>query len=275
MGYGDEIMTTGFVKLAKQKYPEAQIIIGDKKSGYVYDHLIFNNNPKITKSNFIDPEQQIWLESFPGKRPYIKSYDSKKIIWNDKFRAIKGEIYFDNNELSFAKNELLKIRNKSSKKIIFIEPSPKKNTDFKKQSDNNIGKINKRWDKNKWQELIYELKNKFVFIQNFHEQSIKYHNCNPLKSSFREACSVLNLCDGFVGWEGGLSHAAAALNKKAVVLFGGFISPKLTGYELHENIYVDIKGSPCGKRDYCNHCEKCRNIITVEEVKKRLNKIFL
>ena len=31
MGFGDEIMTTGFARLAKKKHPEAQIVIGDLK----------------------------------------------------------------------------------------------------------------------------------------------------------------------------------------------------------------------------------------------------
>ena len=33
----------------------------------------------------------------------------------------------------------------------------------------------------------------------------------------------------FVGAHGGMSHAAAALNLKAVVIFGGFIDPKNLG----------------------------------------------
>ena len=84
----------------------------------------------------------------------------------------------------------------------------------------------------------------------------------------------MSFCDCFLGWEGGFSHAAAALNKKAVVLFGGWIHPRTTGYDLHSNIYIDIEGSPCGMRDSCKHCEECRNLITTKEVISRLNKIL-
>ena len=37
------------------------------------------------------------------------------------------------------------------------------------------------------------------------------------KFNFREACSVLKRCDLYLGNHGGFNHAAAALNKKAVV----------------------------------------------------------
>ena len=45
----------------------------------------------------------------------------------------------------------------------------------------------------------------------------------------------------FVGTHGGLSHAAAALNLKAVVIFGGFIDPKILGYKMHKNMFQELK----------------------------------
>ena len=45
MGYGDEIMVTGYAKLLKQKYPNVQIVAGNKKKGIVTDSVIFNGNP--------------------------------------------------------------------------------------------------------------------------------------------------------------------------------------------------------------------------------------
>ena len=83
----------------------------------------------------------------------------------------------------------------------------------------------------------------------------------------------MSLCDFFIGWEGGFAHAAAALDKKSVVLFGGYIHPNITGYKFHNNIYIDIDGSPCGMRDWCEHCERCKDLITVEMVLNEFNKI--
>ena len=70
---------------------------------------------------------------------------------------------------------------------------------------------------------------------------------------FRLACALLKEVDFYVGPEGGFGHVAAALNKKAVLYFGGWISPDVIGYEFHENIYYEDKQSPCGvKLKLCN-----------------------
>ena len=65
------------------------------------------------------------------------------------------------------------------------------------------------------------------------------------------------MCDLFVGTEGGMHHAAAATNRDALVIFGGHISPKITGYENHKNLYVNLDMSPCGEKNKCKHREEC------------------
>ena len=127
----------------------------------------------------------------------------------------------------------------------------------------------------KWQEVVNYFKHEILFVQS------TYENCDILDDvynfdlNFREACALMSLCDFYLGWEGGFSHAAAALNKKAVVLFGGYIHPKTTGYNFHQNIYIDIEGSPCGMRKYCEHCEKCRKLITVDQVIESIKEILI
>ena len=58
MGYGDEIMITGYAKELKKKYPNHQIVAGNKKKGIIVDTEIFNNNPIIKRfsdfANFLD-----------------------------------------------------------------------------------------------------------------------------------------------------------------------------------------------------------------------------
>ena len=92
---------------------------------------------------------------------------------------------------------------------------------------------------------------------------------------FRTACAIINECDLFLGPEGGFGHASAALNKKAVIYFGGWIHPKVTGYNFHENIYFDHQKSPCGSVGYiCNHCEEARKSISVNYVYKKVISIL-
>ena len=289
MGFGDEIMTTGFARLAKKSNPDAQIVIGNRKKNLIYDNIIFNNNPNIIKKeNFIQSEKTIWLETYPGNRPYIKTWDEKKVYWNDRFRAVKGDLYFDYNELETAHKAYKEINDKWNsaagkidKKVIFIEPS-RKNKNYNTNDNKNItlyddpamGELNKCWIKERWQEVINYFKDQILFIQTIHSGSEKLKDTYEFKSDFRTACALMSFCDYFIGWEGGFSHAAAALKKKGVVLFGGWIHPKTTGYEVHSNIYINIEGSPCGVKTFCEHCVKCRELITVDIVLQKLKEII-
>ena len=64
--------------------------------------------------------------------------------------------------------------------------------------------------------------------------------------------------------EGGLHHAAAASGTPSIVIFGGFISPRQTGYLHQSNLFTG--GDPCGMRHRCSHCKRAMDRITVEEV---------
>jgi len=47
-------------------------------------------------------------------------------------------------------------------------------------------------------------------------------------------------CKCYIGTEGFLQHLAAAFNKPAVVLFGAYNHPAVTGYGFHKNIWRDV-----------------------------------
>ena len=75
----------------------------------------------------------------------------------------------------------------------------------------------------------------------------------------------------FVGTDGGLHHAAAALGIPSVVIWSGFTSPKHLGYDFHTNIHDGSK--PCGKfKEICKHCEEKRKAISVDTVYEAIRK---
>ncbi len=82
--------------------------------------------------------------------------------------------------------------------------------------------------------------------------------------TFRHAAAVLSVCRAFVGTEGGLMHAAAAVGTPAVILWSEFISPEITGYSSMTNLRH--AGKPCGNRFNCPSCRKSMEAITVDEV---------
>lgn len=82
-------------------------------------------------------------------------------------------------------------------------------------------------------------------------------------SAFTDAVRVLNGARAYVGPEGGMHHASAALNVPAVVVFGGSPSIEATGYPDHINYGTD---TPCGHWSPCKHCADVMRSIGPEHV---------
>ena len=281
MGLGDELMITSFVEQEKKKHPNKQIVIGDLKKKIIYDSPIYKNNPNITPINKVDRNKPIhFINYYNEARPYIdyERSNDKNWKWNMNFSPTPGKLYFTDNEknkaisiLSAAKDYWKKNNNTKFKAIIFFESTSTKIDDsffYYKMK-------NKDWGESNWKELILRLKDEYLIIQSKHEKSKKYEGVyySSVDFDFRTACAIMNECDLFLGPEGGFSHAAAAIRKKAIVYFGGWIHPKVTGYDSHENIYFDHSDSPCGAVGYtCSHCNEARQNITVDNL---LSKVIL
>ena len=275
MGLGDDLMITAFVEQEKKKYPNKQIVIGNVKEKIIFDSLIFKNNPNITPINKVDKNKPIHFINYHNRnRPYLdyKNSNNDNWKWNMTFSPTPGKLYLEKDEkttakkiLNEAKEHWEKKNNSKFKAIIFFE-----STSAKGDRSFYYNKMkNKDWGESNWKELILRLKNEYLLVQTKHEKTKKYDGLfeSSINFNFRVACAIMNECDIFLGSEGGLSHAAAALQKKAVVYFGGWIHPKVTGYNSHENIYFDDPNSPCGTVGYiCSHCEEARKTITVDKV---------
>tara|TARA_Y100001970_G_scaffold283604_1_gene399187 strand:- start:8665 stop:9474 length:810 start_codon:yes stop_codon:yes gene_type:complete len=264
MGLGDAIMATGEVNELLKKNPDTKFLIGDGKNEYWNE--VFINNPNIIRKYEIKNHKKVyWLKNYEGNRPY-RNYDKNKLPdnynWNINYKAKKGEIFFNSNEIKLASDVISKIKNKvGDKKIIFIEPYVKKRRGYQ----------NRDWGVKNWQKVVSSLKNQYVFLHITHGDLAPLRDCINIHGlSFRPSVAILSKCDLFIGTEGGMHHAAAATSRKAVVIFGGHISPKITGYDFHKNLYVDIEGSPCGKKNICDHCKKCMQLISFTKVIKEI-----
>tara|TARA_B100001057_G_scaffold279554_1_gene279918 strand:- start:120 stop:965 length:846 start_codon:yes stop_codon:yes gene_type:complete len=280
MGYGDDLLVTKLASKIKKQFPDRQIVIGNAKNQSAYHSLIYDNNPNISNCRELDKNKPTHIIDYhPHNRPYI-DYDKStntNYIWR-KFKPIPGEIFFTKKEKTDAKNivgEAIKFWNstnkKNYKKIIFLETTSTKVQD----GQFSIKHQNKDWGLENWQNLIDLLKKNFLIIQSVHKESKKNTSVfSPENMDFRLACAVLNETDLYVGPEGGFGHVAAALNKKAVLYFGGWITPEAIGYNFHENIYYKHELSPCGEyKKICSHCEEARKAISADVFLKYINKI--
>lgn len=93
--------------------------------------------------------------------------------------------------------------------------------------------------------------------------------------SFREALAYLKAARLYIGPEGGLHHASAAMGTRAVVIFGGFVPPQVTGYPFHVNLTggeTRFCGTKAPRR--CLHCARAMARITVDEVEAHARRLL-
>lgn len=262
-------MASGEVRELRIKKPLAKFLIGDGTKTYWNE--VFEHNPYIIKDTEIHKHDEVyWIKNYEGNRPYRNYGDhlpKKNYNWKKEFKAKKGEIFFSTAEKKIAKEVIFNIRKKiGNRKLVFIEPNVKKR----------LGYENRDWGFEKWQNVVNELKEFYDFLQ------ITYGSNKPINGSinihglnFRTSVAILSLCDLFIGTEGGMHHAAAATDRQSIVIYGGHISPEITGYDFQKNLYIQNYLSPCGSKELCDHCQDCLKKITTEdliaEIKKTLN----
>jgi len=242
---------------ARREYKGNKIAIGTVDRRW-YWSPIFDNNPIIATPTEIRGRTKVdWIVNASGCRPYI-NYDvmekpiktAPRFYYNEIGPLDPGEIYFTNDE----KPQILTGR------YIVIEPNIKENS----------VSPNKQWGIDKFQSVVNALPH-VRFVQPKYGMPI-LDSVEPIETkSFRDACRLIRDSIGYLGNEGGLHHAAAAVCTPAIVIFGGYHSPKVTGYAEHINLSI---GDPCGIRAPCEHCKEVMESITVEMVCEKVHFVY-
>jgi len=242
MGLGDWIMASGDAKEANEK-TKKKVKLGDGVR-MSWDGQVFANNPRMASNSDTDV---VWVKNYQGHRPYLKGTKNGRLLFNDDYKPIVGEIYFSPEE----QEVIDKIRGN----YIIVEPNVKKVY---------AHTVNKAW--HGWEELF---KHDLPWIQlgNYTTEKKTTWLETP---NFRDALVILSKAKLFVGTDGGLHHAAAALGIPSVVIWTGFTSPRHLGYDTHRNIHDGSE--PCGTYDsVCQHCLLKSKAITVEQVLDAVN----
>jgi len=258
MGYGDEIMAVGYARVAIERaLHHMHAYICDWKGNPRW-HAMFLNIPWLLHPSVLD-SRAIKVKNGINCRPYL---DNKKCgpdnfgyNYDYSVNDFKGAIWFNDSETGAWSNSAMK-------DAIVIEPNVK-------------GLKNKDWGFEKYQEIIDSFPDvnwvQFKYINqpmNLPDARMLSGVTQIVTPTFRHAALLLKNSSGFLGPEGGLHHAAGVLDIPAVVIFGGFVDPKLTGYTLHTNLYESMgREEACGFRSICPHCVASMKAISVDMVK--------
>lgn len=242
MGWGDELMAAGQARLMRA-HDRRQVRIV-KPNGTPRRHDAWLHNPDVAGPVY--PQDCQVLVNAPGVRPYIAEKLPQRWVWRD-YVPEPGRLCLHAHERAFAAA-------REAPQVV-IGPSLKPGAS-----------PNKDWGAARWREFVrLALRAGLRLVQLGPAGTPVFPGVGFIETpSMRLACAVLARAGAYVGHEGGLHHSAAALGLPGVVIFGGYISPRQTGYALHRNLFEG--GEPCGWRTPCAHCAMAMAAITPEQV---------
>lgn len=251
MGFGDEIMGSGLARGAHARGRKIAFGDGHKIVWTEWSDQVYRYNHNVARPG--DSGNLEWIAHYRGCRLYNKmSPDGRRWIWNYDFKATPGEMYFTDIEMKIA-------RMQAAPGFVLIES---------RVPEHKSCAPNKIWPRDRYQQvadLLARQGHRVIQFSSGNRSTILRDVAYVRAGTFRDACAILAGACMYVGPEGGLHHAAAALGVPGVVLFGGFIPPSVTGYEIHKNLTGNSKEA-CGSLYACKHCADAMRSISVDEV---------
>ncbi len=256
MGWGDEILVTGEARKLYERDRKKRRIKVYGRGNVARWSPIWQNNPIILQPH--ENERHLRLVNGPGHRPYV-DYDRMRaeyelICPGRPFTTKKKDprLPYRFTDHRCTRGELHFVK-PGKPEYVVIEPH------------NKLVNPNRDWGWQRWQDVVDALPDiPWVQINPTGMKILRGVRHIPAPS-FMDACRRLAGAMLYVGPEGGLYHAAAALGVRSVAIFGGFVSPANQGYDDCINLYVQ-EGSPCGQRVPCQHCHEALKQIKTETV---------
>lgn len=228
MPWGDDLMAAGEARVLHQRTGHKIGICAGRWTGPLASEL-WRGIDYIARPG--EPFRARVIDS-PKRRPYRQAATSLGSIWRE-YEPIPAELIFSKDELEFAERH--------GRGFVVVEPHVKSERE---------GAVNRQWGWERYGAVVAgapELR----WVQLGKPGTKILPGATHIETpTFRAACAILARAAAFVGPEGGLHHACAAVGTPAVIIFGGYISPKVTGYPEHVNLFSG-EGLGCGRRQKC------------------------
>lgn len=253
MGLGDELMAAGEAR--RRAAGTARRFRMIHKNGQPKWHHLWEGHPNIARPG--EPFDEDLPAYIDRLRPYLQATTPNRFVFREYAPAPSPAIRLDPRSRALASH--------TTGAIVF-------HAGIKDRAS-----PNKQWPAASWKALLgLGVGLRWVQIGEPGSQQ-RLHGAEVLvTNSFVEACGAISGARAVVTHEGGLHHAAAAMGVPAVVIRGGFISPRVTGYAGQKDLYVESEAWPlgCGMRVRCRHCDQAMTSISPPAVLAALNELL-
>ena len=276
MPYGDHLMAIGAASLQHRLDAQRRLVaIGDgRRVDPEFPELRYGLDFLATQAMVDAGDPVTWVISYPGHRPYhdhaaMAAEWAARHPWRHRLglpppknvsrwlghftfdhrhRAVPAPLILDAGEEALA-------REWSGQPFVVIEPHL-----------NDKAPPSKRWPLDRFVAVARSLREEIAVYQVGAPDSPTLDGLPRLPTRrFRDALPYLKAARLYIGPEGGLHHASAAMGTSAVVIFGGYTPTEVTGYDFHVNLNGGAQA--CGTRHaLCPHCVAAMDRITVDEV---------
>jgi len=256
LGIGDNLIASSFAKGARLRgkriaFGDGLRLIWDQNS-----EPVFRNNPNVVfPGSPLNGSDVEWVRFYKGCRQY-STQEGDRWRFNYDFHVQPGEFFFTAGDEAAAERLSL------PKKFIVIEPNVKRHLTIR-----GAYLANKAWPLTRYQQVVNELSARgHRMLQFVYGDAPRLHNVWLIQTpTFRSAAVILGKASLYIGAEGGMHHAAAAVGTPAVVLFGGWLPSSVLGYPTHANLTGGATEA-CGRLRPCDHCTAAMDRITVDDV---------
>jgi len=242
LGIGDEVIVTGQVREMHERDPRPVRIVYEKPGKW---SPVFAHNPRIAPREAEGDFQELRpRENY--LRPYCVEKSPRQWRWR-AWRPPRGEFYLAPEEQLFAEEHAGQV---------VLNPHVKPGAS-----------PNKQWGMSRWDVLCMHLTEAGIvptIIVGDAPNLFRGAKRIPTPT-IRHAAALLSKARLVITGEGALHHVAAAVGCRAIVIYGGYISPEVTGYDDQVSLFAG-GGLGCGMRVRCSHCEAAMSRIQPAEV---------
>jgi len=255
MGYGDALMAAGQAEEIYAADPALGPVALCDVNGRARWNPVWLYNPAVWVPGSMGRPSRL-LASGAGALPYLHHPYSVSTGWRFTdwcVRDHRPSLYLHQDEIAWGDRLLEQLG-----PFIVFEPTAERKH------------VNRRPPRPFWGALVQQLRAALPdvpLVQLLHADAVRLPGTIPFPhATFRDACGVLKRTALLVCTEGGLAHAAAALDVQAVVLWGGNVSEPNLGYPEHVNVVDPDAQTPCGSLVVCDHCTQAWARLTPEIV---------